>query len=111
MKLLPFIIVVIAFISFNAVSERFWTSELTNWKYFLNNGVGYVQSSEFPTECAYDRAQINFSSTSEYMKNIAAYILAASKTGESIRVVLDHDTNAPDDTITCVILSVATVAN
>ncbi|MCP4490419.1 MAG: hypothetical protein GY820_24330 [Gammaproteobacteria bacterium] len=92
---------------FSTVSfaERFWTVDLVDWYYYLNNGVGYVTSQSFPDECTYNRAQINFSSSDEYMRNIAAYILASSKTGEKLRVVLDHDRSSSIDSIACVVLS------
>lgn len=88
----------------SAFAGRFWTSDLVDWHYYLNNGVGYVSSASFPAECTYNRAQINFSAD-EYMKAISAYVLAASKTGDKLTVVLDHDQSAADDSITCVILS------
>jgi hypothetical protein len=95
----------ICLISTATFADRFWTQDLVDWHYYLNNGVGYVTSTSFPDECSYSRAQINFSSDDEYMKNIAAYILAASKTGEKLKVVLDHDRGASTDSIVCVILS------
>jgi hypothetical protein len=91
--------------SSSSLAERFWTVDLVDWHYYLNNGAGYVSSQSFPEQCAYNRAQINFDPNSEYMKNIAAYILAASKTGEKLKVVLDHDRSAPADSVVCVILS------
>ena len=39
------------------------------------------------------------------MKHIAAYILAVSKTGEKLKVVLDHAQAAATDSIVCVIVS------
>ena len=100
-----FIFSIICLISAAASADRFWTQDLVDWHYYLNNGVGYVTSGSFPDECSYNRAQINFSSDDEYMRNIAAYILAASKTGEKLTVVLDHNRSATTDSIVCVILS------
>ncbi len=95
---------ILVFLSASSFAGRFWTGDLVGWHFYLNNGVGYVSSASFPDECTYNRAQINFSSD-EYMKMIAAYILAASKTGEKLTVVLDHDQSSSADTVTCVILS------
>jgi len=91
-------------IASNSYAGRFWTGDLEGWHLNLNNGVAYVTSVSFPDECTYNRAQINFSEDN-YVKAIWSYILAASKTGEKLRVVLDHDQGAAPDTITCVILS------
>lgn len=102
-KFLFFFIVLL--VSGSVHAERFWTNTLEGWIYYLNNGVGYISSTSFPNECTYNRAQINFNSEDEYMKNIAAYVLAASKTGEKLAVVLDHDRSASADSITCVVLS------
>jgi hypothetical protein len=96
---------IMSLLSTGALAERFWTENLVGWHYYLNNGVGYVTSTSFPDECSYNRAQINFHPDDEYIKNIAAYILAASKTGENLKVVLDHNRSASADSITCIILS------
>lgn len=105
-----FVVALLTLISSTSFASRFWTGDLEGWTFYLNNGVAYVSSSSFPAECTYDRAQINFPSEpydafDEYMKGIFAYILAASKTGDKLKVVLDHDRSAPADSITCVILS------
>lgn len=90
---------------FSSHAGRFWTSYLDNWHLYLNNGVAYVSSSSFPEQCKHGRAQINFSD-SEYVKAMWSYTLAASKTGEKLRVVLDFDQNAAADSIDCIIFSV-----
>lgn len=99
-----FAILLLSLTSSISYAERFWTNDLVSWHLNLNNGVGYVTSSSFPDECKHNRAQINFSDDN-YFKAIWSYLLAASKTGEKLRVVLDHDRSAVADTITCVILS------
>ncbi len=103
-------LILLSIFSVSSFAGRFWTGDLGSWTLYLNNNVAYVTSTAFPDECTYNRAQINFPSEpfdayDEYMKGIFAYILAASKTGESLKVVLDHDQGSSADTVTCVILS------
>lgn len=98
------IFLLLSIFSSSVFATRFWTTELDNWHLTLNNGVAYVTSATFPEQCKYNRAQINFSDDN-YVKALWSYILAASKTGEKLSVVLDHDRNAAADTVTCVILS------
>jgi hypothetical protein len=98
------LLISLSLLSVSASASRFWTNDLVDWKLYLNNGVVYVQSTAFPEECTYDRAQIKLSSD-EYVKALWTYILAASKTNEKLTVVLDHDRNLGPDTVTCVILS------
>lgn len=99
-----FPILLLCLITSISYADRFWTANLNNWHLFLNNGVGYVTSSSLPDTCSHNRAQINFTDDN-YAKAIWAYILAASKTGEELSIVLDHDQTAPADTITCIVLS------
>lgn len=87
-------------------AERFWTNDLQDWTFALNNGVAYVMSDSYPAECQYSRAQLNFNG-SEYNSAMFSYILAASKAKDKLRVVLDHDRSAADNTITCVIYAAA----
>lgn len=91
-------------ISLPSQAARFWTGDLQDWQLSLNNGVAYVTSPSLPTECKYSRAQLEFSD-SEYNKAMWSYLLAASKTNEKLKVVLDHDQNAAAGTVTCVIHS------
>jgi len=94
----------LSIVSLSTHAQRFWTQDLGEWHLSLNNGVAYINSPNFPDECKYDRAQINFSND-EYVKALWSYVLAASKTKEKLKVVLDHDQSAGADTIVCVILS------
>ncbi len=93
--------------STSSFAGRFWTGDLGDWKLSLNNGVAYINSTAFPAECKYNRAQINFDGT-EYTKALWSYVLAASKAGNNIEVVLDHDRNSGADTVTCRIYSAQT---
>jgi len=96
---------ILTFLAQNANAQRFWTQDLEGWHLYLNNGVAYVHSVSFPKECTYDRAQLNFNNSNKYYDALWAYLLAASKTGEKLKVVLDHDRSSEEDTVTCVILS------
>lgn len=96
------------FISSSSFAERFWTGNLESWRLQLNNGVAYVSSTSFPSECKYNRAQLNFTDN-DYTRALWSYILAASKTGEALEVVLDHDRGAQADTVTCAIHSAQTL--
>lgn len=96
--------------SFHASATRFWTVFMDDWHLQLNNRKIYVESSMLPDECVYDRAELTLDGT-DYNNALWAYILAASKTGEKLRVVLDHDMNAEPDTVVCVLLSADTDLN
>ncbi|KZZ35852.1 MULTISPECIES: hypothetical protein [unclassified Oleiphilus] len=98
------VLIMLTCVSFGAYAERFWTNELVDWHFHLNNGTSYVTSPAFPEECKYSRAQIDIAGD-EYKKAMWSYILAASKAGEKLQVVLDHDRSASADSIVCRILS------
>lgn len=99
-----FAILMLSLITSTSFAGRFWTGELAGWTLYLNNGVAYVMSGSMPSECSYDRAQLNFSDD-PYNKALWSYLLAASKTGDKLLVVLDHDQGAAVDSVTCVIHS------
>ncbi len=96
------------FLSTSVCAQRFWTNTLTDWRLSLNNGEAYVHSSAFPPECKYNRARLIFDGK-DYTNALWSYLLVASKTGESIQVVLDHERSAPEDSVTCRIYSAEVV--
>ena len=77
-------------ISSNAYAERYWPSvTLTNWKVYLNNGVAYITSSQFPGHCSHNRGQINMNGT-EFNKAMYAYALSAKARSKNLRYVIDR---------------------
>ena len=101
------LIVLLSFFAASSYATRFWTTDLTDWTLHLNNSAAYVTSSSLPEQCKFGRAQIEFS-TNLYDQAIWQYVLAASKSVDNLRVVLDHDQNATAQSITCVVLSAST---
>ncbi len=78
-------------------AKRYWPSQtLTSWSLFLNNGVAYISSPQFPDHCSYSRGQINMSGT-EFDKAQYAYALSAKAKGKNLRYVID------DTHTTCII--------
>jgi len=87
-----------------AIADRFWTDELQDWRLYFNNGVVYVTSTSFPEQCNHNRAQMSIDGDA-YKNAMFSYILAASKSGDKLKVVLDIDRSQGPDTYTCVLLS------
>lgn len=83
----------ILLIASNSFASIFWTATLQNWTIYVNNSVVYVSASNMPSNCSYQRAQINTSADFPYSqqnnKDLYAYILSASITGKSLSVVVD----------------------
>ncbi|ACA85774.1 hypothetical protein [Shewanella woodyi] len=71
-------------------AKRYWPSTtLTDWSLYLNNGVAYISSPQFPEHCLHSRGQINMSGT-EFDKAQYAYALSAKARGKSLRYVIDN---------------------
>lgn len=78
-------------------AQRYWPTEtLTSWRLFLNNGVAYIESSQFASHCSYSRGQINMDGT-EFNKAQYAYAMAAKAKGKKLKYVVD------DTQTTCII--------
>ncbi|WP_064791909.1 hypothetical protein [Shewanella woodyi] len=74
----------------SADASRYWPSTtLTDWSLYLNNGVAYISSPQFPEHCLHSRGQINMSGT-EFDKAQYAYALSAKARGKSLRYVIDN---------------------
>ena len=70
----------------------YWTSQLTDWKVYLGNGVVYVSASNMPSHCSYSRAQIDTSSqvySPTYQRDLYAYLMAAYAAGKTMKIVVD----------------------
>ena len=95
LRLLVMLVCVVFSYSVNA--NRYWPSTtLTDWSLYLNNGVAYIASPQFPEHCLHSRGQINMSGT-EFDKAQYAYALSAKAKGKNLRYVID------DTQTTCII--------
>lgn len=98
MRIVNLLVLVCLFaISSTAEAKRYWPSQtLTTWSLYLNNGVAYISSPQFPKHCRYSRGQINMSGK-EFDRALYAYALSAKAKGKSLSYVID------DTHTTCII--------
>ncbi|MEW5251215.1 hypothetical protein [Microbulbifer discodermiae] len=87
---------VISAFSSTASAARVWGTTLTEWTLELNNGVAYITSPQFYSNCSFSRGQINMDGT-EFNKAQYAYALSAKARGKKLAYVID------DEETTCVI--------
>jgi hypothetical protein len=91
MRSLSLLLVLVCLVlSYGADAKRYWPSTtLTDWSLYLNNGVAYISSPQFPEHCRHSRGQINMSGT-EFDKAQYAFALSAKAKGKSLRYVIDN---------------------
>jgi hypothetical protein len=81
-----------AMMSAPGVANKLWSASLTNWRFYMDNGVAYVQAANMPANCQYQRAYIDTSATvytPTNQRDLYAFVLAQSLAGNTLSIVVD----------------------
>lgn len=91
----------------HAQATYYWSSAINDYTISLDNGVVYINSSQFVAPCLYSRLEIrdNVPYSNDYAKRLTAAIYMAKASGKNVTFVW-NDATAP----TCV-LSAITISN
>ncbi len=73
-----------------AFAGLYWPSTITDWKFYMANGVAYIESPQIPEHCANNRMHIPLDGTS-LNEAIYGYALAAWSMGNQ---KLDYTINS-----------------